>query len=163
MLSERNYLIKYSEGPLSESTKAIQGAFLNGKVGSVILEGEKESTYVDRSFLKPWHPKKNSYLETLLAPKNNQFSRKTSLEIGVYETEVERYIKSSRPLQEHKKLVVYKNIIREYEDSLKKANRRSAEDDDEPGIDQEFVDKAQEDARRISASKFIYFGLLKVV
>lgn len=128
---------------------------MNGKVGSVLMEGEKSSTYVDRSFLKPWPPKKNSYLETLIAPKGNPLTRKTSLEIGVYETEVEKYIKSSRPLQEHKKLAVYKNIIREYDDSLKKANRKSVEDDDEQGIDQEYVDREQEDARRISASEFI--------
>lgn len=124
-----------------------------------MMEGEKSSTYVDRSFLKPWHPKKTSYLETLIAPRSNQINRKTSLEIGYYETEVEKYIKSSRPLQDHKKLTVYKNIIEEYEDALKKVNRKSAkdDDDDEQGIDQEYVDREQEDARRISASKNIHF------
>jgi len=112
-------------------SKAVQGAFLNGRIGSVIADEDRGSIFSEKGYMKAGQAVKDqrrSSLEALLFPRIENAKRGTMEEIA-HEEEVEKYVKSRKLLKDNKKITDYKRVIKEYDKGLKVIKMKKTEED----------------------------------
>lgn len=141
--------------PKEHFSKAIQGAFLNGKVGSVIADEDRGSIFSEKGYLKAGpiiKDSRRSSLEALLFPRIENAKRGTMQEMA-HEEEVEKYVKSRKLLKENKKITDYKKVIKEYDKGLKVIKMKNTEEDFDLNLGYDPKDIIESNKEKAFASK----------